>query len=444
MGRKLLVVFSLLPSILFAQGESAVEKSWLNKAKLVIEEGQPTSANHAEKQPQAISIPDDPEEIEPNAVSSSTLSLIRKPGIKAEPDNIVEVPRTKNPPNDDKPAALTSVKQPQFKKDAPKPQAPKSNVDWIDSVSGNFNIKIERRTTGIVTPNLAMKFETVYQILRKNISWMMGGKTSVYVYQSKNSFLRNEPVAKNWSGAFFSPSENRIAMYDEPGKTNTMIQQFMHELTHLFVENFFNPPDKAFKLEPPIWLNEGLAVNMEDIAVKTAGNVWASDLIAINILSSGDKKEIIGRLRAGQSVMKDNRKTDRISSKTVSFINFADFIRNESYDIAAQKGDVENWYFQAYAMVRFLFKPYNASYPEKRMQFEQFTKLMATFSEEKDSKGKPLNDANGKIIMKRTSTVNALRKAYGFRDIKDFETQFWKWLRDYQSRERAKILKELN
>ncbi len=439
----------LFPAALWAQLPSD-DSSWIEKAKHVAEKEKLAPQNSQPSQP--------PPSYTPTDAKASTLSLVRpskdlnnnmpKASLEEEDSDAAPEQAAKKTVADGKqngqksaepklsaPAAQTngSAKT----NTAPKQAAPKSNIKWNESSSGNFNIRIEPRKTGITTPNLAMKFETIHQILRKNISWMMGGKTDVYVYQSRGSFLHNEPVTSNWAGAFFSPDENRIVMYDEPNNINRMIQQFSHELTHLFVENFFNPSTRPQKLEPPIWLNEGLAVNMEDISIDAKGGVWASDLVVINIFSAGDRVAAAGMRKSGEKpVIKDK---NILSSKVVFFKSFSEFIRNNSYDIAAQRGDVENWYFQAYAMVRFLFKPYNASYPEKRMQFEQFTKLISSFEEKRDSGGNIVKDEQGRTVMQRVSCEAALKKAYGFRDIKDFEIKFWAWLKGLQKTEREKI-----
>ena len=432
--------FFALP--VFAESEN-LEGSFLEKARKV------QSGGGGERKTQAL--PQPIEEKDTYSIKSSTLSLIRTG--KEQPaavynetdceESDCEAPKTQSAAvNTDKPNAAASVKKPQFKKEpAPAPE-PGRNVKWIDSSSRNFVIKVEPQTSGVMTPNLGMKFETVHQSLGKNIPWMMSGKAKVYVYQNRQSFLKNEPVASSWSGAFFSPSEDRIVMYDEPKNTSKMIEQFTHELTHLFVEEFFNPPSEGYKLEPPVWLNEGLAVNMEDIASNSKGGVWASDLVVINILSDSEKKKLLSRLRSGQGLSAQEKRAaaaNMVSAKTVAFTKFSDFIKNSSYDIAEQKGDVENWYFQAYAMVRFLFRTKNSAYPDKRMQFEQFTKMLKTFEDKKDAKGNVVRDASGRIVKKRISTEAALRKAYGFRDINDFENKFWKWLIPMQRQERQKI-----
>ena len=463
--------------------DSGVEQSFLNKVKKVQNEERQAVRNLTKKQeavmPQVEQNGDYSRGVLPEpsgggqlppapldydaSISSSTLSLIRTgkeqityvgsdPAGEAASSSAAKTETAAKTErqqeyitNEDKPSAETSVQEPQFKKQQqPRRKVPGSNIKWIDSSTRNFTIKTEPHTagSGIMTPNLGMKFETVYQILSKNISWMLAGKAQVYVYQNRQSFLRNEPSASSWSGAFFSPDENRIVMYDDPKNTDKMISQFSHELTHLFVENFYNPPGKQFTAEPPVWLNEGLAVNIEDISSDIKGGVWASDLITINILSEAEKKKLISRIKNKNKLTAQEKKelaSKMVSSKTVSFVNFADFVKSDSYDIAEKKGDVENWYFQAYAMVRFLFRQSRTMYPDRRMQFEQLTKILKTFEDKKDAKGNIVRDANGKPVKKRISAEAALRKAYGYKDMKDFEDRFWKWLHSMQTQERQKI-----
>ena len=299
-------------------------------------------------------------------------------------------------------------------------------VNWIALLGGKLNVKMQRRTSGISTPNLSLKFNNVYQSLFRNIPWLMGGKAKVYVYQDRNNFLSHEAVASDWSGAFFSPENNRIVMYDEPDNTKKMLSQFQHELTHLFLENYFSPKGSG-KPEPPVWLNEGLAVNMEDIANNPSGGTWASDLIVMNLIPSS--KSPAASLRAPSPV----------SNANVEFLKFTDFVKNDSYDQAVAAGKVQDWYMQAYSMVRFLFKPYNNQSPEKRIQFEQFTKLLNTYQNKKNSKGLLMKDDLGRQIKARLYVAVALNKAYGFNNIDDFELKFWQWLYGYQKDQRDKL-----
>ena len=318
-----------------------------------------------------------------------------------------------------------------------------NDIKWINSNLGGFFIKIEPHTRGMMTPNLAMQFNGVFQMLRQNIEWMIPGKVNVEVYQDKKSFLtHNRDIAEDWSGALFDPSRNIIVMYDEPKHHRLMMKKFTHELTHLFVENTFNPPDsKAPKKEPPVWLNEGLAVNMEDIAQTPHGGVWNHDLIVINIFSGGEYETLKARKQTGGLTPKekDGLRKFAVSDKIVFFQNFVDFMKPDSYDKALAKGKVDDWYLQAYAMVRFLFRPNNSQIPSKRMQFKQFMETLAKYSPKVDKSGRPILSPDGKKIMVRPSEESALEIAYKYQDILAFEEDFWNWLTIYQAIGRKKI-----
>ena len=316
-------------------------------------------------------------------------------------------------------------------------------IKWVSSNLGGFQIKVEPHTRGMMTPNLAMQFNSIFQMLRQNIEWMIPGTVNVEVYQDKKSFLEhNRDIAEDWSGALFDPNRNIIVMYDEPNRTKQMMKKFTHELTHLFVENTFNPPNsKAPRKEPPIWLNEGLAVNMEDIAQTPHGGVWNHDLIVINIFSGGEYETLKKRKETGGLTQKekDGLRKFAVSDKIVFFQNFVDFIEPDSYDKALAKGKVDDWYLQAYAMVRFLFRPDNSQTPSKRMQFKQFMETLAKYSPKVDKSGKPVLSADGKKIMVRPTEEEALKTAYKYQSILAFEEDFWRWITTYQAIGRKRI-----
>ncbi len=317
------------------------------------------------------------------------------------------------------------------------------DIKWIKSNLGGFNINIEPHTGGMMTPNLAMQFNNIFQMLRQNIAWMIPGTVNIEVYQNKNSFLmHNSAIAEDWSGALFDPGRNVIVMYDEPKRQKHMMKKFAHELTHLFVENTFNPPNsKTPKKEPPVWLNEGLAVNMEDLAETPRGGVWNHDLIVINIFSGGEHETLKMRKENGGLTHKEKEGLRKfaVSDKIVFFKNFVDFIEPNSYDKALANGKVDDWYLQAYAMVRFLFRPENSPTPSKRMQFQQFMEILTKYSPKTDETGKPILSADGKKIMARPSEEEALRAAYRYQNILAFEEDFWNWLTVYQAKGRKKI-----
>lgn len=318
-----------------------------------------------------------------------------------------------------------------------------SDIKWITSNLGGFQIKIEPHTREQMSSNLAMQFNTVFQMLRQNIAWMIPSTVNIEVYQDKKSFLQhNSDIADSWSGALFDPGRNIIVMYDEPNHQTHMMKKFAHELTHLFVENTFNPPNsKAPKKEPPIWLNEGLAVNMEDIAKTPRGGVWNHDLLVINIFSGGEYETLKARKKTGGLTQKEKEglRKFKVSDKIVFFQNFVDFMEPDSYDKAVANGKVDDWYLQAYAMVRFLFRSNNSATPNKRMQFQQFMTTLTKYVPKTDANGKPVLTANGKKIMIRPSEEEALKVAYRYQDILAFEEAFWNWLTVYQVQGREKM-----
>ncbi len=417
------VFFCLCSSFIFAQNIAA-QKSLVNKInqeqrkeELAVKEA--TIAREDALQ-------------EKNAMTNGLSPILKypekqAPKVEQASQNLPEAINSKTEVQEVKPEDKSEAKPEEKQnvktnKENPDPQG----VDWIALSNGKLNVKMQRRTNGISTPNLSMKFNNVYQSLFRNIPWLMGGRARVYVYQNRKNFLDHEPVASDWSGAFFSPENNRIVMYDEPDNNKKMLSQFQHELTHLFLENYYSPKGSN-KPEPPVWLNEGLAVNMEDITNNASGGVWAHDLVAMNFIP------------APKSPAADLKAPRPITNADVQFIKFTDFVRNDSYDNAVAAGKVQDWYMQAYAMVRFLFKPYNNQYPEKRIQFEQFTKLLNTYQNKKNKKGRLMKDEQGRQIKARLSIAVALQKAYGYNNIDDFELKFWQWLYQYQTDQRAKL-----
>ena len=318
-----------------------------------------------------------------------------------------------------------------------------SGIKWINSNFGNVQIKIQPHKGTIQTPNLAMQFKEVFQMLRQNIPWMIPSQVNVEVYQDKRNFLHyNRELTENWSGAFFDPEQNIIVMYDEPRNQTHMMKKFTHELTHLFFENTFNPPEsKAPSKEPPVWLNEGLAVNMEDISKTPQGGVWDNDLIVINIFSDGERKVLKERKENGGLTQKEKEgfRKFAVSDKIVFFKDFVDFMEDDSYDKAVAEGNVDDWYLQAYAMVRFLFRPTNSATPARRMQFEQLIKTISKYQPLRDENGKIMTNENGKKIMARPDVEDALKTAYRYRDVREFEEKFWKWITMYQAQGRKKI-----
>ena len=164
-------------------------------------------------------------------------------------------------------------------------------------------------------------------------------------------------------------------------------------------------------------------------------------LIAINIFSGGEYETLKIRKQNGglSEKEKEGLRKFAVTDKVVFFQNFIDFIEPDSYDKALANGKVDDWYLQAYAMVRFLFRPDNSPTPSKRMQFKQFMETLAKYIPKTDEAGRPVLSANGKRIMARPSEEEALKIAYKYKNILAFEEDFWHWLTAFQAVGRRKI-----
>ncbi len=310
-------------------------------------------------------------------------------------------------------------------------------VKWIFSKSTHFDIYTQKRSSGISSSNMAMTFENAYQTLRRFIPWMMSGRVRVFVYQDRDAYQRYEPNARGWSRAMAYPTRGEIVVYDEPGKTRELQEVFTHELTHIFTQQFFDP-QKTGELMTPLWLDEGLAVFMEDQSAGMQGGAWSEDLRTLNFQRGRRQKRsglgskafngTFGKShRSGMG--REPRHRTRKKETSVALMPFARFMQENSLKAAEEKKQVQEWYFQAFAMVRFLLNPSGGMSPSNRMQFEQFTKLAARGEQRRDpSTGFLVKDGSGKVVYNHYTAEQALGRAYRYNSVSNFEDRFWDWL----------------
>lgn len=314
--------------------------------------------------------------------------------------------KTETPPQAVQPALppappKTAAPSPQpkaVKKDYSKPGA-----SWIKSYTSNFNIFTDKNGFGMTTPNIGMTFESAYADMRMNMPEPMPDKTNIYIYKTREDYLGGEFGPYQWSEAVFFPAESTIVMYNATGDKDGLKRDFMHEYTHMV--------NAGYMQNLPLWLDEGMAVNMEDISKNPDGGDWAKDLI---------KKD----LRPYKNINKKFQKS--AGGPVLYFIKFGDFMDDKSLAAFSSSGKVENWYLQAYAMVRFLWKPYNSPSPENQIKFRKFMDLIKN--------GETVYDKNGKKTAKKYTVEEALKKAYTFGSADDFENKFWQWYGDLKKR----------
>ncbi len=314
------------------------------------------------------------------------------------------------------------------------PNEYRPGVEWIKNNSTNFVIYTQKREGGIGSSNMGMIFESAYATLRRNIPWMMSDKVRVFVYQDHNSYLQHEPNAKAWTRALAYPTRGEIVVYDEPGKQQELKEVFTHELVHIFTQKFFDQ-HKIGKLMTPTWLDEGLAVYMEDQAYNgLRGGPWNHDLKTLNIQRSGQTQVN----PFATSSMFGSPSNSRLGSgifgakkgKPVYLMPFDQFMQEGSLEYMESQGKTQDWYFQAYAMVRFLLNPAGGSSPSNRMQFEQFTRLIAQGEQVRDpNTGFPMRGPDGKPVYQPYSVEKAMGRAYHYNNAANFEDNFWRWIK---------------
>lgn len=308
------------------------------------------------------------------------------------------------------------------------PNAFRPGVTWVPSQSTHFEIYTQKRTgSGISSSNMSMTFENAYQTLRRFIPWMMSGKVRVFVYQDHQSYLRYEPNAKAWSGALAYPTRGEIVVYDTPGNKQgqNLKESFTHELTHIFTQQFFDS-HKTGRIMTPTWLDEGLAVLLEDQSYAGGNGPWNNDFKTLNFQRDPANKPGFGSFSSSSSFGKTL--TTKRQGPPQYLVPFDQFMEEGSLEMAESRNKTQDWYFQAYAMVRFLLNPAGGTSPSNRMQFEQFTRLLAQGEAVRDpATGFLQKDSRGKTVYQPYSVEKALGRSYRYANASAFEDAFWRW-----------------
>lgn len=339
------------------------------------------------------------------AVSSSTSVANPASAAKAARTTAVSAPAAAAPP-----------------KKAFNPNEYRPGVTWLPSQSTHFTIYTQKRSGGIGSSNMSLTFESAYATLRRHIPWMMSDKVRVFVYQDHDSYLKYEPQAKAWTRALAYPVRGEIVVYDEPGKQKELQEVFTHELVHIFTQQYF-ATSKTDQLMTPTWLDEGLAVYMEDQAYNgLKGGPWTEDMNTLNFLRRGNTP------RTPSAAGRWGKAKPARKGKPLFLVPFGQFMQEGSLAAMEKNGQTQEWYFQAFLMVRFLLNPSGSSSPSNRMQFEQFTRLLAKGNPMRDAQtGYLVKDAAGRPVYRRFSAQQALGRAYYYGDINSFENAFWNW-----------------
>ena len=227
---------------------------------------------------------------------------------------------------------------------AAEPVAVSSSTVWHITNSPHFQIYHESNWS---PASISLELERVYGKLRLSVSmfapWMVNEKTKIYIYRNHDSYLRGEFNPPKWSKGLAYFSTKTVVVFDS-GDIIKLRAVATHELSHLYFESFYGEYLKS----PPQWLNEGLAVLMEDMSYSEEGP-WT---------------------RALRYVPKEQ------------IIPLQDFfrIRVDQMDSDDQIG---YWYLESFGAVSYLFRP------GTRLQFMNFCSLLR--------KGEPLEVALWKV-----------------------------------------------
>ena len=134
-------------------------------------------------------------------------------------------------------------------------------ASWNSDETQHFTIRHENPASSLGDDNRVERiYEALHPVLWPLVPWMTQKKVSVYLYGGRESFLKGRFNPPPWSGGLMSDSQGEkvLAVY-EPMDTATTA----HELTHLYFHAFFDEKPA----QPPAWLDEGLAVMLQDEAL---------------------------------------------------------------------------------------------------------------------------------------------------------------------------------
>ncbi len=206
-----------------------------------------------------------------------------------------------------------------------------SAEEWKIKSSPNFVLYYEGKWT---PDSIMIELEKIFAKMRLNVSmfapWMTKQKANIYIYANQNNYLKGEFSPPTWSKGLAIYNKKAVVVYDM-GNQEKLKATLAHELTHLYFESFFYEKLKS----PPQWLNEGLAVYMEDLSYDGEGP-WK---------------------RALRYTMPEK------------YIKFDTFFKT-TVDQLESSEKISNWYLQSYGIVAYLYRS------NKRLAFKNFCDLV--------------------------------------------------------------------
>lgn len=133
--------------------------------------------------------------------------------------------------------------------------------DWPVTETPHFVIHHENPAAALGDyTRLEQIYAAIHADLWTLVPWMESTKTDVYIYKDSDSFLRGRFHPPAWSGGLFQSdgSERAVAVF-APFDGEIVA----HELTHLYFHSYFDEKN----VQPPAWLDEGLATMLQEDAL---------------------------------------------------------------------------------------------------------------------------------------------------------------------------------
>lgn len=239
--------------------------------------------------------------------------------------------------------------------------------DWQETLTPHFRVLHQ---TPFLPSGLTMGLEHINFRLRMDLGMFgdFSGKdrVNVYLYKDMQSYVHGEFGPPPWSNGVAIYDKNTVAI---PGmrQTSQMLRVLAHENTHLIFVKYF----REGRRDPPSWINEGLAMNEEaDSPERPETSQWYQSMVQM-----------------------DPRRWFPLAQF---------FAVNPTRDLHDDKNSVATFYVQAYSITQFLLRKHT------HLQFKAFCDR--------------LRDG--------TSVEDALRLAYQYNSVGDFERRWRSWLMD--------------
>jgi hypothetical protein len=263
-----------------------------------------------------------------------------------------------------------------FAKAAPS-QSGEGGWGWRETLTPHF--KILHQSAWL--PNgLTMGVEHINFRLRMDLGMFenfgSNERANLYLYKDMQSYVSGEFSPPPWSNGVAVYSKNAVAI-PAMRQTGEMLRVLAHENTHLIFVKYF----REAHVDPPSWVNEGLAMLEEaESPDKPETSVWYQNMVAMSPKAWFPMEQF--------------------------------FLLSPTKDLHDDKTLVANFYVQSYSVTHFLVRKHS------HLQFKAFCDQL------RDGK----------------TAADALRLAYHYRDVAEFEKRWRSWLAEPSHKRRVELI----